>query len=278
MDGGKAMRFTISGFGGASKEGQETPAAREAEPVSAAPRKSVVQVCFPETGRSLAYYNDRFDLKAGDRVYVSGKLEGVLGIVTSVNYNFRIRLSEYQKVIFQVNTRVHGRFYISASHFITFDPAALPAAQVTSWFRAPVGEGEEFASGNDDFSFSLEHLEEMKVTNAIAERGHDYFMENRVRYLCLDGTKGYAVVEGTKAYAVEFRYHDGEIQNLLCDCFCSYPCKHEFAAMLQLKETLGHIAKHYAHEYEQTGYFAAIAKETFFAFAISNCQEGGFSL
>ena len=177
------MRFTISGFGGASQEGQETSAVREAEPVSAAPRKSVVQVCFPETGRSLAYYNDRFDLKAGDRVYVSGKLEGVLGIVTSVNYNFRIRLSEYQKVIFQVNTRVHGRFYMSASHFITFDPVALPAAQVTSWFRAPVGEGEEFASGNDDFSFSLEHLEEMKITNAIAERGHDYFMENRVRYL-----------------------------------------------------------------------------------------------
>ena len=59
------MRFTISGFGGASQEGQETPAAREAEPVSAAPRKSVVQVCFPETGRSLAYYNDRFNLKAG---------------------------------------------------------------------------------------------------------------------------------------------------------------------------------------------------------------------
>ena len=165
------MRFTISGFGGASKEGQETPAAREAEPVSAAPRKSVVQVCFPETGRSLAYYNDRFSLKAGDRVYVSGKLEGVLGIVTSMNYNFRIRLSEYQKVIFQVKTRVHGRFYMSASHFITFDSTALPAAQVTSWFRAPVGEDEEFASGNDDFSFSLEHLEEMKVTNAIAERG-----------------------------------------------------------------------------------------------------------
>ena len=56
------MRFTISGFGGASQEGQETPAVREAEPVSAAPRKSVVQVCFPETGRSLAYYNDRFNL------------------------------------------------------------------------------------------------------------------------------------------------------------------------------------------------------------------------
>ena len=272
------MRFTISGFGGSSREGQETPAARETEPVSAAPRKSVVQVRFPKTGRSLAYYNDRFDLKVGDRVYVDGKLEGVLGIVTSVNYNFRIRLSEYQKVIFQVDTRVHGRFYMSASHFITFDSAALPAAQITSWFRAPVGEGEEFASGNDDFSFSLEHLGEMKITNAIAERGHDYYMENRVRYLCLDGTKGYAVVEGAKAYAVEFRYHDGEIRNLLCDCFCSYPCKHEFAAMLQLKETLEHIAKHYAHEYEQTGYFAAIAKETFFAFAISNCQEGGFSL
>lgn len=36
------MRFTISGFGRASQEGQETSAVREAEPVSAAPRKSVV--------------------------------------------------------------------------------------------------------------------------------------------------------------------------------------------------------------------------------------------
>ena len=40
------MRFTISGFGGASQEGQETPAAREAEPVSAAPRKSAVAGLF----------------------------------------------------------------------------------------------------------------------------------------------------------------------------------------------------------------------------------------
>ncbi len=250
------------------------------KPVSAAPRKSVVQVCFPETGRSLAYYNDRFDLKGpGDRVYVSGKLEGVLGIVTSVNYNFRIRLSEYQKVIFQVNTRVHGRFYMSASHFITFDSTALPAAQVTSWFRAPVGEGEEFASGNDDFSFSLEHLEEMKVTNAIAERGTRLLHgEPRPFISVWMGQRGMQSWKGQKHTPLSSAITMGKIRNLLCDCFCSYPCKHEFAAMLQLKETLEHIAKHYAHEYAQTGYFAAIAKETFFAFAISNCQEGGFSL
>ncbi|MBE6921478.1 MAG: hypothetical protein E7468_07985 [Ruminococcaceae bacterium] len=35
----------------------------------------------------------------------------------------------------------------------------------------------------------------------------------------------------------------------------------EFAAMLQLRETLKIIEKHYAEEFERTGYVAAINKE-----------------
>ena len=86
----------------------------------------------------------------------------------------------------------------------------------------------------------------MGAAGAIAERGQNYYMENRVRYLCLNGTKGYAIVEGTRAYTVEFEYQNGTVRNLLCDCYCSYPCKHEVAAMLQLRETLGLIEKQYA--------------------------------
>ena len=40
------------------------------------PRRSVVQVYFAANHRSLAYYNDRFDLKPGDLVFVDGKLAG----------------------------------------------------------------------------------------------------------------------------------------------------------------------------------------------------------
>ena len=37
------------------------------------PKKSIVQVYFPHRGMGWAYYNDSFDLKVGDFVYVEGK-------------------------------------------------------------------------------------------------------------------------------------------------------------------------------------------------------------
>ena len=175
---------------------------------------------------------------------------------------FKIKLSEYKRVIALVDTHVHGQFYIAGSHFLTFDPSVIPAAQVTTWFRAPTADNEEYASGSDGTSFRLDNLQEMHVSNAIAERGHNYYMENRVRYLCLNGAKGYAIVEGTQPYTVEFEYENGEIRNLLCDCFCSYPCKHEVAAMLQLRESLAVIEDRYSEAYAQSGYFAAISKGT----------------
>ena len=73
---------------------------------------------------------------------------------------------------------------------------------------------------------------------------------------------------------VGFTYVDGQIQNLVCDCFCSYTCKHEFAAMLQLKETLQAIKENYPDQ--MTGYFAAVSKAAFFNFAVV-LAPGGIS-
>ena len=127
-------------------------------------------------------------------------------------------------------------------------------------------------------SFRLDDLKSMKISAAVAERGHDYYMENRVRYISIDGTKGYAIVEGSEPYEVEFEYRNGEISGLVCSCFCSYNCKHEFAAMLQLKETLELIEKHYAAQYDEAGYFAAVNKGALFAFAIDGKEAGSFTL
>lgn len=66
----------------------------------------------------------------------------------------------------------------------------------------------------------------------------------------------------------------GRFGNLTCGCFCSYPCKHQFAAMLQLKETLELIGKHYAGQYEESGYFAAVFKGTLLEFAIDSRETG----
>lgn len=272
------MAFKISGFGASQKEEKSITPAHEIHQKTIIPRKSLVQIRFPGKGIALTYYNDQFDLQPGDRVYVDGKLEGLLGRVTEVNYNFKIKVSDYKKVIAVVDTHVSGAFHMAGSHFVTFDPTTLPAEQVKLWFTAPEQEDEEIISGSDDSAFLLSDLKGMNISSAIAERGHDYYMENRVRYLCLDGTNGFAIVEGSKSYTVEFQYINGEIGQLICDCPCACTCKHEFATMLQLRETLEVIEKYYSKEYSRTGYFAAITKGTLFCFAIDGKETGSFTL
>lgn len=271
------MSFKI-GFTAESTEEKNNITTYDVKNTRSVPRKSVVQVRFAGRGMSLAYYNDMFDLKCGDMVYVDGKLEGQLGHVVEVNYNFKIKISDYKKVIAVVDNEVHGQFNMCGSHFVTFEREALPYNKVITWFKAPGKEDDEYVSGNDNSVFLLENLKDMKVNPSVAERGHDYYIENRVRYISIDGTKGYAIVEGSESYEIEFNYHNGEISGLVCSCFCSYNCKHEFAAMLQLKETLQLIEKNYESQYKETGYFAAIHKGTFFAFAIDGNDIGSFTL
>lgn len=239
-----------------------------------APRKSVVCVYFPSRNMKLSYYNDSFDLKRGDLVFVEGKLEGLRGRVVDVTYNFKIKLSDYKRVISVADTNVRGEFFFADSHFVTFDRSTLPYDKVVTWFKAPEKEDEVFVSGNDDSSFPLSDLGAMKISRNAADRGHDYYMENRVRYLSLDGNRVHAIVEGSRPYEVECDYIDGEIRNLVCDCFCSEPCKHEFAVMLQLKETLELIEKHYPERFEETRYFASVCKGTLLDFAMDGKETG----
>jgi ribosomal protein L24 len=233
----------------------------------------VVQVAFPESGYVLAYYNDKFDLHYGDRVYVDGKLEGQLGRVVEVNYNFKIKLSDYHRVIAVVDTNVQGQFFLVKHGFITFDPSALPYSKVRSWFKAPEKEDVEIVVGNDDTAFPLADLDMMPVSPMIRERGIQYFMEDRVKYICLDGTHGHAIVEGGEPYEVEFEFQNGQISNLICSCFCCYNCKHEVAVMLQLRETIELILNYYDDEYERSDYFVAINQETLFEYAIHGREK-----
>lgn len=248
-----------------------------AEDETIAPRKSVVDIRF-ENGKKLSYYNDKFDLHIGDIVYVDGKLEGIKGRVVEINYNFKIKLSDYKKVIAVVDTDVHGKLFMAGSHFMTFNPETLPKDKVKLWFMPPQNEEEEIISGSDNSSFELDDLKGMKIDKEIAERGYDYYIESKVAYLELNGTEGYAIVEGIKPYEVEFKYKDGKISNLTCNCFCTYKCKHEFAAMLQLKESLEQVEKYFSKEYEQTEYFSAIRKGTLFSLAIDGKTGKSFEI
>ncbi len=240
------------------------------------PKKSVVQVYFPHRGTGWAYYNDRFDLKVGDFVYVEGKLEGYRGQVTEVNYSFKIKLSDYKKVVAVVDTNVEGDFCLAGGHIVSFDDMAIPFSKVLTWFKAPEKE-EEYVSGDDNtFSFPLDDLSKMKLPHSFMERGHGYYMGNKVSYLELDGYRGHAIVEGSHNYEIEFDYIDGEISNLKCTCFHSGGCPHQVAVMLQLQETLKLIDEHYKDEYYD--YFAIISKGVFINTVMNKKVSGKISL
>lgn len=245
--------------------------------VKSAPRKSVVQVYFAARNMTLAYYNDRFDLHCGDIVYVDGKLAGLRGRVTEVNYNFKIKVADYKRVISVADTDVHGQFFMDGSHFVTFERETLPRSKVLTWYSAPAMD-DEFVSGSDNTSFSLNTLSGMGAGSEVVARGGELYRSNKVKYLCVDGINGYAIVEGSKFYEVEFKYCNGEISRLTCSCFCSGCCKHEVAAILQLRETLELIEKHYSDKWHSTDYFAAVLKGDLFTYAIDAKATGKFTL
>lgn len=271
------MAFKIGFHLDHTDKAEQTPEV-PAKKTEVLPKKSVVQVQFPGKAGKLAYYNDKFDLHPGDRVYVDGKMEGVLGQVVEVSCHFKIKTADYRKVIALVDTEIRGELHMAGSHFVGFDPEVLSYGKILSWFKAPVAEGEEVVTGSDGESFPLADLSQMKISAAVAERGHDYYLENRVRYLAVNGNAGKAIVEGSEIYEVEFCYHNGQISDLLCDCPCTCHCKHEFAVMLQLREILEWIEKNNQSTWEETNCFAAVYKPTLFLYAIDGKQKGKITL
>lgn len=256
---------------------QEKPEKRERKTVAEV-KPTIVQIFFPDRGRTLAYYNDRFDLRPGDIVFVDGKLAGLRGRVTAVSTHFKVKVEDYKRVIGLADTRVIGQFYQANAHLITFDPLVLPRRQFCSWVKPPEEDGSEYYISYDEEGFPLDDLSGLEVDGAVAERGAGYYRENRVLYLCLDGVQGWAIVEGTKPYEVEFQYRDGQISNLFCDCPCGYTCKHEVAVLLQLRETLELIEEDYAAQWDESRYFAIVSKPMLYRFAVDANPEAVLTL
>lgn len=240
-------------------------------------KKSVVEVYFPERHLTCSYFNDMFDLKRGKIVYVDGKLAGLRGHVTAVNYSFKIRLSDYKRIIGVADTDVIGEFHPIGSCFITTDSAALNYEKVITWFKAPESADEEYISSSGGETFSLHTLGDMNIDKSTAENGCKYYEENRVQYIELNHGKGRAVVTGRKPYEIEFDYKNDEIGSIVCDCYCVGACKHEFAAMLQLRDILAEVKEEYPY-IDHNNYLAIVNKAAFFKFVVDNKTNGTFTL
>ncbi len=211
-------------------------------------KKSLVQVRFADVHRSYSYYNDQFDLKDGDLVYVSGCLAVKIGYVESVNYRFKVNLADYERVLAHLKVEIHGTYHQIMGKLVSYDTEAIKPDMVRSWVKPPVPEDEEppeYVQG-EGYSFDLEHFTESdEVESVVLQRALDYCRTGRVRYLTLRNGIGTAFIEGSTWYEVNFTYKDGVVSDLFCECPYSKLCKHNLAVLITLKKLLKEIDGEY---------------------------------
>lgn len=236
-------------------------------------RPSLVEIRFSGVHKPYSYYNDKFYLKPGDRVFVEGKLEGQQGIVMRVSYNFKIKLSDYKRVVSKAELDIYGDFFPVQGRVYAFNPETLPYEKVMTWFK-PVTENKEIAVFTDESHFNLDTFEGLEADKDSVAKGHELYMEDAVAYIELKGKQGRAIVEGSRYYELEFQYENGEISSFFCECYNMGVCRHQVAMLFELRDALKVIEEKLFTEYERSGYFASICKHIFLDFVIASKNDG----
>ena len=209
------------------------------------PVKSLVRVHFEDEAYELTYFNDRFDLKPGDRVFVSGKRAGEVGIVNSVSTKFRIKVSNYERVIALAQTPIHGTYKPVADKMLSYDSNALSPEAFRTWVMPPEEpmpeeEDDEIIYG-DGYEIPLDDPHSAEgVDNVVFGRALDYCKRGNIGYISVKDGVGRAYVEGERWYELDFRIRNNAIEEAYCDC--PYPglCKH----LLAVAVTLSVMAQH----------------------------------
>ena len=228
------------------------------------------------SGFACSYYNDKFDLKKGDGVYVDGKLEGLLGFITEVSYCFKIRLSEYKRVIYRVDTEIRGKLYLLGDFFAAFDEDVIPKEKILPWFVRPDNEddvarsyGEGTEAELSDSEFTCDNLP----------------LSNVIPYFCIDKSAVSAVVNMSngRCYGtneVEFTFDNVKARNMTCSCYEVGLCIHESTAVSALNGILAEIEKNkeFAEMYNKRGYIALIDKNSVIENTVNSNKTGCIEL
>lgn len=225
----------IMGFGSNEEKEITTPSVPPLQ--GAEPVRSLVSVRFEDFNGTLSYYNDRFALKEGDRVFVSGKLEGKIGTVETVTTRFRIRLSAYQRVIALGQTPLSGAYVPVMDKMLSTGTDALAPEQFRAWILPPRQEEsteEELVVG-DGWEIPLDDPARAEgADHATLNRALDCCRTGKVAYIAVRGEVGKAFVEGTNWYEIDFHLHSGVLTDGYCSCPCFGLCKHQLAVAITL--------------------------------------------
>lgn len=193
---------------------------------------TVVEVKFAD-GRQYPYYNDKFDLKVNDVVFVDGKLYGKPGRVVSVTDKFKISLEYYKKVLSVLKLSFHGSFRSVQSFMVCEGETTLTAEQVKSWFLPPAENTEEFIKGKGE-TVILD--EDLPFDDAEFRKAEMIFDEDRCHFISVVNGTGTALIEGKRGfYTLDFTFENGVISDFFCDCIKPTACGHMAAVSIIMK-------------------------------------------
>jgi hypothetical protein len=101
------------------------------------------------------------------------------------------------------------------------------------------------AVGDDEIKLELSCFEDDETFDieSVKNRGRELFKGDAVQFISLQGGVGKAIVCGSELYEIDFRYKDGYITYMACDCPYFAECKHEIAFLYKLRDVLGKLAE-----------------------------------
>ncbi len=223
------------------------------------PERYLVEVGFDNSNEYGTYICEYIDVYEGDFVRVSGPMQDKLGMVKDVIYYCKIRPSKYERVIAKVDTDVFGDFQMLEHMWVTYDTESLHREKIRPWFLSPLGDGPCIPI-HDFAPFPAYEGYHLPLDSKRAERGELYFKEERVVYICIDKTEGYAIVRGSEYYEVTFTFESDNISGIACTCYCEGHCKHEYAVILELERLLYEYECMEEKGYTESHYLAALDK------------------
>lgn len=271
------MRFKIGFHTEDTKENPDEVTQVEQKSIIT-PKPSLVTISFPGIHKNYSYYNDQFDLREGDTVFVSGKLENIPGRIVKVSYSFKIKLSDYQRVISVADTDIKGQLFFADTKIVSFDPKAMPFDKIASWHFPPSDPSDIVCGEDDNTAFLLDDISSWKAPRELIESEMDFGDGTDVEYLSLDNGIGRAIIKSNKPYVVEFCYRDGSISRLTCGCYCVGMCEHEVAVLFELRCRIKWIEENYSEQYDKTGCFAELDKATFCNTVLMSRTDGSVQI
>ena len=200
--------------------------------------KNLVQVKF-EDGFKLVYFSDLEQISVGDVVSVEGKMQDKIAVVTKVLNSFKKPKFDMKWIDKKIDNDISGNYFKIEDEMVSLD-ANLTVDKFMNIYAGAKYE-ENIAVGEDNVYIDLTDLEESEVfeDEEIKARGRNLYKNGYVPYICLKNGVGKAVVRsanGYEWYEIDFRYENGIVTYIACDCPYFGECKHLYAFLLKLRD------------------------------------------